>query len=98
MFNFFAKAVAIATLALALIAPAAEAQGSYVRYNGSLCDNYIKYDVWLPPGASIAAIETMLSQQGMNSSALSQLTVACFEPFMEHICSTAFPRVEGTST
>ncbi|KAG0323633.1 hypothetical protein BGZ99_002650 [Dissophora globulifera] len=34
---------------------------------------------------------------GVSQSTLSQLTDACYEPMMEYVCSSAFPRVEAVA-
>ncbi|KAI7817207.1 hypothetical protein BC939DRAFT_336023 [Gamsiella multidivaricata] len=31
----------------------------------------------------------------MNQSSLTQLTAECYEPFMEYVCSSSFPRIEA---
>ncbi|KAF9914250.1 hypothetical protein BGZ65_001287, partial [Modicella reniformis] len=64
-------------------------------YTGTLCKPYIPYDVWLPPNQTVATIEAKLNTMGLNSTSLSQLTVDCYEPFMEYLCSSSFPKVEA---
>ncbi|KAG0253207.1 hypothetical protein BG011_006490 [Mortierella polycephala] len=94
MTRFFSKVAFVAALALGLVGSMTEAIGSSTRYTGTLCKNYVNYDVWLPPNATIASIEDALASQGMTPTALSQLNAACFEPYMQYICSSTFPRVE----
>ncbi|KAI1291640.1 hypothetical protein EDD11_008834 [Mortierella claussenii] len=97
MSRFLTKATALMTLALGLL-NTTQALGSSADYNGTLCKDYVNYKIWLPPTLTVAIIETGLMSQGMSADNLKLLPPTCAEPFMEYVCSTAFPRVEPTST
>ncbi|GJJ76503.1 hypothetical protein EMPS_08862 [Entomortierella parvispora] len=94
MTRFLTKVTAVAALALGLVGSMTEALGSMAPYNGTLCKNYVNYEVWLPPNTTVADIEGSLTKQGITSSQMSQLTEACYEPFMEYVCSTSFPMAD----
>ncbi|KAG0051502.1 hypothetical protein BGZ83_003623 [Gryganskiella cystojenkinii] len=97
MIRFLTKVTAVTALALGLVGSLTEAipsMGSMEQYNGTLCSNYIKYPVWVPPTVTTAAIEAGLNAAGLNSTQTLQLTQACFEPFMEYVCSTYFPKAD----
>ncbi len=68
-----------------------------VAYTGKLCKDYVNYNVWLPKNYTIETVENGLTQQGMTAANLALLQGNCFEPFMQYVCSSAFPRVENTS-
>ncbi|KAF9930211.1 hypothetical protein FBU30_000755 [Linnemannia zychae] len=92
MVNFFTKVATIATLTLGLFSSTTSAIGSSVPYDGAVCKNYVNYNVWLPPNTTIQAIEAKLMAMGAEKA--SQMPVECLEPLMEHLCSSAYPRVE----
>ncbi|KAG0073200.1 hypothetical protein BGZ93_008394 [Podila epicladia] len=93
MKQIFAAAV-VTTMAMGYLASPAEAVGSSAVYNGTLCSDYVDYEVWLPPGYTVASIEAALASQGVTKTAVGQVPVACFAPLAETLCSSAFPRVE----
>ncbi|KAF9351785.1 hypothetical protein BGX26_010255 [Mortierella sp. AD094] len=93
MTRIFSKVAAVATLALGLIGSTTEALGSSAPYNGTVCKYFVNYDVWLPPNATVAYIEGQLAARGLTPNSVSQLTEACYPPFMEYVCSSAYPRV-----
>ncbi|KAF9128260.1 hypothetical protein BGX30_014405 [Mortierella sp. GBA39] len=92
MTRFFTKVSALATLAIGLLSTA-EAIGSAVNYTGSLCSNYVNYQVWVPPNVTIAMIEGGLVQGGLTADVISQIPPSCSGPFIEYVCSASFPRV-----
>ncbi|KAF9115513.1 hypothetical protein BGX27_007528 [Mortierella sp. AM989] len=93
MTRIFSKVAVMATLALGLIGTVTEAIGSSAPYTGSVCKDFVDYNVWLPPNMNISSIEKSMAAKGLTSSSLSQLTEACYPPFLELVCSSAFPRV-----
>ncbi|KAF9963392.1 hypothetical protein BGZ70_007448 [Mortierella alpina] len=97
MARLFSKAAGVAALALSLLA-VTDAQGSAVAYTGTLCKDYVNYNVWLPNNYTIDMVENSLAQQGMTGANLALLQGNCFEPFMQYVCSSAFPKVESTAT
>ncbi|KAG0002574.1 hypothetical protein BGZ80_005416 [Entomortierella chlamydospora] len=97
MTRVFSKVAAVATLALGLVGSTTEALGSSAPYTGTLCKNFVDYDVWLPPNTTVAAIEGYLGTEGLTANSVSQLTDACYTPFMEYVCSSAYPRVTAAT-
>ncbi|KAK3809875.1 MAG: hypothetical protein JOS17DRAFT_764461 [Linnemannia elongata] len=95
MTRFFTKVSALATLAIGLLTTT-EAVGSAVNYNGSLCSNYVNYDVWVPPNVTIALIEGGLVQGGLTADVIAKIPPSCSGPFIEYVCSSSFPRVVTT--
>ncbi|CAO3564682.1 unnamed protein product [Mortierella alpina] len=93
MIRLVAKVAVVATLVLGLLGTTTQAQGSYAQYNGTLCKDYVNYDVWLPPNQTVASIEALLAKEGLTPSAAQMLSTPCFKPFMQYACSSAFPRV-----
>lgn len=63
------------------------------QYNGTLCSDYVDYEVWLPPGFTVASIEAALASQNVTMAAIGQVPIACFPPLAETLCSSTFPRV-----
>jgi hypothetical protein len=53
----------------------------------------VNYNVWLPPNATIPAIEAKLIANGANMA--GQMPGVCAEPLMQYMCSVAYPRVES---
>ncbi|KAF9917279.1 hypothetical protein BX616_001487 [Lobosporangium transversale] len=95
MIRVFSKIATMASLALVLMKSTTEALGSSAPYTGTLCKNYVNYEVWLPPNHTVESIENEITAMGIpQASALSQINEDCYESFMEYVCSTAFPRVE----
>ncbi|KAF9906981.1 hypothetical protein BX616_000553, partial [Lobosporangium transversale] len=94
MSRLVTKVTTLITLALGFMATA-EAIGSATNYNGSICRNYVDYQVWLAPGLDVATIEAGLTQRGIDR--VTMLPASCADPFMEYVCSTSFPRVEATN-
>lgn len=92
MIHLVSKVALVAALALSWVGSTADADGASAVYNGTLCKNYVDYDVWLPTGASVATIEAMLASKGLTTNV--QLTAECYDPFMQYVCSSAYPRVE----
>ncbi|KAG0200470.1 hypothetical protein BGX28_006466 [Mortierella sp. GBA30] len=94
MTRLISRVAGIATLALGLVGYTTEALGSSAPYNGTLCKDYVNYNVWLPPNTTVASIEAAMAAQGLTTARAHQLSRPCFEPFMQYACSSAFPRVE----
>ncbi|KAF9165326.1 hypothetical protein BGX21_001316 [Mortierella sp. AD011] len=92
MFRLLARAAALAVLTLNLLGTT-DADGSVANYNGTLCKDYINYQVWVPPGASISTIEADLIQKGLTDQTLKLISSSCLNPFMEYICTSSFPKV-----
>lgn len=68
-------------------------------YNGTLCKDYVNYQVWVPPGVTTAMLEGGLASAGMNQSSLGQLKATlptCYDYFMINTCSGTFPRIDPT--
>ncbi|KAG0347193.1 hypothetical protein BGZ54_005007, partial [Gamsiella multidivaricata] len=61
-----------------------------VDYNGTVCNGYIDYKVWLPDGATIDLVEAGLIQQGIQQ--VGGLVEPCKSTFMSYTCSVAYPR------
>ncbi|KAF8986919.1 hypothetical protein BGZ52_007116 [Haplosporangium bisporale] len=80
-------------MAMAYLASPAQAIGSSAQYNGTLCTDYVDYEVWLPPGFTVASIEAALASQNVTMAAIGQVPIACFPPLAETLCSSTFPRV-----
>ncbi|KAG9065570.1 hypothetical protein KI688_001859 [Linnemannia hyalina] len=95
MVHLFTKVAAVATLAIGLLSSTADAIGSSAQYTGTICKNYVDYEVWLPPNTTVATIEAMLVAQGADKA--SQMPVVCAEPLMEYMCSIAYPRVQAVA-
>ncbi|KAF9135437.1 hypothetical protein BGW39_002904 [Mortierella sp. 14UC] len=93
MTRLFTKVTALATLAIGLLSTTTEAIGSAAKYNGSLCLNYVDYEIWLPPNLTVAAIEAPLIAKGLTADAIKAIPAACSGPFIEYVCSSSFPRV-----
>ncbi|KAF9422631.1 hypothetical protein BGZ94_008528 [Podila epigama] len=93
MKHIFSTVVATAMTWVMLAAPTL-AIGSSQIYNGTLCPELIDYEVWLPPGKTIASIEKEWANLGIDRKTVGEVPVACFEPLVSTICSSAFPRVE----
>ncbi|KAG0245342.1 hypothetical protein B0O80DRAFT_479647 [Mortierella sp. GBAus27b] len=93
---FFSRATALAIVALGLLG-SVHAEGTAETYNGTLCKDYVNYQVWMAPNLTVAAVEAGLVQQGLTPDAL-KLAGSCQDPLLQYACSTAFPRIEPTST
>ncbi|KAF9431355.1 hypothetical protein BGZ76_000424 [Entomortierella beljakovae] len=98
MINIITKVATVATLALGLMGSTTEALGSAGTYNGTLCSGFVDYPIWLPPTQTVASIENAMMAKGMNETSLSQLPEMCFYPYLEYVCSTAFPRLVPTDS
>ncbi|KAF9151153.1 hypothetical protein BGX20_005485, partial [Mortierella sp. AD010] len=92
MLRLLTDATLLVALTLSILGTAS-AFGSAVNYTGSICKNYVNYEVWVPPTLNISAIEAELVQAGMTDQNLALLPSTCFNPFMEYVCSANFPRV-----
>ncbi|KAF8967002.1 hypothetical protein BGZ46_000261, partial [Entomortierella lignicola] len=97
MSRLLTKVAALATLTLGLLSTV-DAIGSAANYTGTLCANFVNYEVWLPPGLNVSTIEAALSQEGLNKDSLALLQDPCLTSLMEYVCSTSFPRVTQGST
>ncbi|KAF9917146.1 hypothetical protein FBU30_000928 [Linnemannia zychae] len=95
MTKLFKKVTALVTLTVGLLSTA-EAVGSAEKYNGSLCKNYVNYDVWMPPNLTVALVEADLIKRNLTSEAIAQIPASCSGPFIEYVCSASFPRVVPT--
>ncbi|GJJ69440.1 hypothetical protein EMPS_01786 [Entomortierella parvispora] len=101
MSRYFSKIVVASLMALGLAGSMTEAAGGTIgTYNLTICADYVNYPVWLPPNMTIAMTEAYLTAQGMNATnlALLQTFPSCMSPYLEYVCSSAFPRVVNTTT
>ncbi|KAK3819510.1 MAG: hypothetical protein J3Q66DRAFT_311247 [Benniella sp.] len=81
--------VAIATL-LTTSVQHADAFGSMVDYNGTVCNGFIDYKVWIPDGVTVDLIEQQLIKDGIQD--VAALVDPCKSTYMAYACSSAFPR------
>ncbi|KAF8981648.1 hypothetical protein BGZ46_002457 [Entomortierella lignicola] len=101
MARLFSKVAVVATLALSFIGSTTEAFGSSAPYTGVLCKDFVNYNVWLPPNQTVASIEAALMSEGLTTTSMNQIVDVCYNPFLEFVCSSAFPRVvavDGSNT
>ncbi|KAI1319837.1 hypothetical protein EDD11_002831 [Mortierella claussenii] len=61
-----------------------------VDYNGTICNGFIDYKVWLPDNVTIDKIEQTLTLQGLTE--VAKLVDPCKSTFMAYACSIAYPR------
>ncbi|KAG0307169.1 hypothetical protein BGZ97_000478, partial [Linnemannia gamsii] len=96
MTRLFTKVSALATLAIGLLSTA-EAIGTAVNYTGTLCQNYVNYEIWVPsPNVTVAAIEGQLVAQKLTADVIAKIPPSCSGPFIEYVCSSSFPRIVPT--
>ncbi|KAG0031648.1 hypothetical protein BGZ81_000853 [Podila clonocystis] len=102
MARFFTKVAALATLTLGLVGTIEAVPGSSLNYTaggGSLCKDYVDYQVWAPPNVTIAMLEGGLINAGLNETVLGKLKATlpvCSNLFMIDTCASAFPRIDTT--
>ncbi|KAF8959011.1 hypothetical protein BGZ46_001841 [Entomortierella lignicola] len=60
-------------------------------YNGTVCNGFIDYKVWLPTGVTVQQVEESLMQQGVQQLS-NNLIDPCKSTFMAYTCSVAYPR------
>ncbi|KAF9111686.1 hypothetical protein BGX27_004592 [Mortierella sp. AM989] len=70
MSRLLTKVATLATLALGLLSTA-DALGTAVTYNGTLCADYVDYQVWVPPNVTTADIERSLVARGLTKDTAS---------------------------
>ncbi|KAF9113055.1 hypothetical protein BGX27_002311 [Mortierella sp. AM989] len=75
---------------LSITARGVNAFGYMTDYNGTVCNGYIDYKVWIPDGANVDIIEKMLIDQQILE--VGQLIDPCKSTFMAYACSVAYPR------
>ncbi|KAF9108827.1 hypothetical protein BGX29_005738 [Mortierella sp. GBA35] len=92
MTRLFSKVTALATLAIGLLSTT-EAVGSAANYTGSLCKNYVNYEIWMPPNVTVDIVEAGLLASGLTADAIQQIPASCLSPFIEYVCSSSFPRI-----
>ncbi|KAG0000213.1 hypothetical protein BGZ80_009240 [Entomortierella chlamydospora] len=97
MSRLLIKATALAALVLSLL-ETTNAIGSAENYTGSICKDFVNYQVWVPPNSTISSIEASLIQEGIVAQNLKSVPTVCLEPFMEFVCSTNFARAIPSST
>ncbi|KAG0307531.1 hypothetical protein BGZ98_000058 [Dissophora globulifera] len=85
---------ALASFVLLPMLRPAEAFGSMTPYNGTYCQGFIDYQVWLPDGATVALVEQDLQAQGIDM--IFQLPDPCKSTYLAYACSAAYPRPVST--
>ncbi|KAG0236807.1 hypothetical protein BGW42_002675 [Actinomortierella wolfii] len=75
----------------------AEAYGSAVNYDGTLCKDFVDYKVWVPPNVTVQAIEKALAAKGLTQKNVDQIPFDCYDSYMKYVCSSAFPYAEQTT-
>ncbi|KAF9432083.1 hypothetical protein BGZ76_011295 [Entomortierella beljakovae] len=96
MSRLFTRVAALATLTLGLISTT-NAAGSAVNYTGTLCTDFVDYQVWVPANVTIALIEQDLTNKGFTKDRLGLLRDPCYTSLLQLACSSAFPRVVPTT-
>ncbi|KAF9430160.1 hypothetical protein BGZ76_000945 [Entomortierella beljakovae] len=81
--------VSVASI-LSLAVRGVNAFGHMADYNGTICNGYIDYKVWLPDNVTIADVELGLVASGADQ--LAQLVEPCKSTFLSYTCSVAYPR------
>ncbi|KAF9405320.1 hypothetical protein BGZ94_003635 [Podila epigama] len=97
MVRFFSTVATVTTLALGLLGSFTDAApGEAVPYTGTICKDFIKYQVYTPPGVTIAALEGSLTRAGLNETSMAKLKTLgkCYGLFMVDLCSSTFPKVD----
>ncbi|KAG0351105.1 hypothetical protein BG005_009403, partial [Podila minutissima] len=90
--QFFARPSVGAVLLIAsLMMKQATAFGQMVPYNGTVCNGFIDYNVWLPDGGSIATIEQGLMQNKVLENT-GNMVDPCRSAYLSYTCSVAYPR------
>ncbi|KAF9305281.1 hypothetical protein BGZ74_010805 [Mortierella antarctica] len=90
--QFFARPSVGAVLLIAsLMMKQATAFGQMVPYNGTVCNGFIDYNVWLPDGGSIATIEQGLMQSKVLENT-GNMVDPCRSAYLSYTCSVAYPR------
>ncbi|KAF9378095.1 hypothetical protein BGX21_002996, partial [Mortierella sp. AD011] len=59
-------------------------------YNGTVCNGYIDYKVWLANGTTVEMVDEYLISQHVDQ--IAQLVDPCKSTFMAYACSVAYPR------
>ncbi|GJJ76703.1 hypothetical protein EMPS_09062 [Entomortierella parvispora] len=87
----------LALLAATLVLSSVErvsAMGSMVPYNGTVCNGFIDYQVWLPANTTTNDVDQALIKQGIEN--IAGLPAPCGPTYMAYACSVAYPRPVAT--
>ncbi|KAG0049692.1 hypothetical protein BGZ83_005496 [Gryganskiella cystojenkinii] len=104
MSRYLSKVVVASLVTIGLAGSIAEAvPGSIVSYEGEggkICKGLVDYPVWMPPTTNVNATEAFLVQNGLTQANIQLMSTfpSCAAPYMQYVCSAAYPRAVNTTT